>query len=46
VSLTAFPVVTHRRAEMWQSEATARLLFYEYLKYMAAQARMRLDPVT
>jgi hypothetical protein len=31
---------------MWQSEATARLLFYEYLKYMAAQARMRLDPVT
>jgi uncharacterized SAM-binding protein YcdF (DUF218 family) len=46
VSLTAFPVVTHRRADMWQSEATARLLFYEYLKYMAAQARMRLDPVT
>ena len=46
VSLVAFPVVTHRLSDMWQSEATAKLLFFEYLKYMVAQARMRFDPVT
>jgi uncharacterized SAM-binding protein YcdF (DUF218 family) len=46
VSLIAFPVVTHRLTDMWQNEATARLLFYEYLKYMAAQARMRFDALT
>ena len=31
---------------MWSNEATARLLFFEYLKYMVAQVRMRLDTVT
>jgi uncharacterized SAM-binding protein YcdF (DUF218 family) len=46
VSLIAFPVVTHRMSDMWQSETTAKLLFFEYLKYMVAQARMRFDPVT
>ncbi len=46
VSLIAFPVVTHRLTDMWQNEATAKLLFSEYLKYMAAQARMRLDAMT
>ena len=45
-SLIAFPVVTHRLGDMWSNEATARLLFFEYLKYMVAQVRMRLDPVT
>jgi uncharacterized SAM-binding protein YcdF (DUF218 family) len=43
VSLIAFPVVTHRLSEMWQNETTAKLLFFEYLKYMVAQVRMRLD---
>jgi uncharacterized SAM-binding protein YcdF (DUF218 family) len=42
-SLIAFPVVTHRLSDMWSNEATARLLFFEYLKYMVAQVRMRLD---
>ena len=46
VSLIAFPVVTHNVERMWPNEATARLLFFEYLKYMVAQARMRVDPVT
>ena len=46
VSLIAFPVVTHRLSEMWQNEATAKLLFFEYLKYMVAQVRMRLDSLT
>jgi uncharacterized SAM-binding protein YcdF (DUF218 family) len=45
-SLIAFPVVTHRLTDMWSNEATARLLFFEYLKYMVAQVRMRLDTVT
>ncbi len=46
VSLIAFPVVTHSVGDMWSNEATARLLFFEYLKYMVAQVRMRLDTVT
>jgi uncharacterized SAM-binding protein YcdF (DUF218 family) len=45
-SLIAFPVVTHRLTDMWSNEATARLLFFEYLKYMVAQVRMRIDTVT
>lgn len=45
-SLIAFPVVTHRLGDMWSNDATARLLFFEYLKYMVAQVRMRLDTVT
>lgn len=45
-TLIAFPVVTHQTSDMWSNEATARLLFFEYLKYMVAQVRMRLDPVT
>ena len=45
-SLIAFPVVTHSVSDMWSNEATARLLFFEYLKYMVAQVRMRLDTVT
>ncbi len=46
VSLIAFPVVTHSLSDMWQNETTAKLLFFEYLKYMVAQARMRIDPLT
>jgi uncharacterized SAM-binding protein YcdF (DUF218 family) len=47
-ALIAFPVVTHRLTlgDIWSNEATARLLFFEYLKYMVAQVRMRLNPVT
>ena len=45
VTLVPFPVVSDRvRVETWWSNpATARLLFFEYLKYMVAVARMRLD---
>ena len=45
VKLTAFPVVSDRVKidSWWSSPATARLLFFEYLKYMVALSRMRLD---
>jgi uncharacterized SAM-binding protein YcdF (DUF218 family) len=46
VRLVAFPVVTDKmRAEPWWTNLpTAKLLFSEYLKYMLAQVRMRLEP--
>jgi len=46
VTLIAYPVVTpQRRAEGWWSRpASAKLLMLEYLKYIAANARIRLDP--
>jgi uncharacterized SAM-binding protein YcdF (DUF218 family) len=45
VTLIAFPVISEKvKAEPWWSNLdTARLLFGEYLKYVFAQARMRLD---
>ena len=45
VTLVPFPVVSDRvRTETWWSNpGTARLLFFEYLKYIAALTRMRLD---
>ena len=45
VVLVPFPVISERvRAESWWSNpATARLLFLEYLKYIVALTRMRLD---
>jgi uncharacterized SAM-binding protein YcdF (DUF218 family) len=45
ISLIAFPVVSDKlRAEpWWASLPTAKLLFSEYLKYMLAQVRMRLE---
>ena len=46
VSLIAFPVVTQKLGDMPTNATSAKLLFFEYLKYMVAQARMRLDPVT
>jgi uncharacterized SAM-binding protein YcdF (DUF218 family) len=46
VALIPFPVVTEKmRAERWWSPATAKLLLSEYLKYIFAQLRMRLEPV-
>ncbi len=47
VKLVAFPVASDRiRVDAWwTSPATARLLFFEYLKYMVALTRMRLDGV-
>jgi uncharacterized SAM-binding protein YcdF (DUF218 family) len=46
VTLIAYPVVTpQRRAEgWWNDSASAKLLMLEYLKYVVANARIRLDP--
>jgi uncharacterized SAM-binding protein YcdF (DUF218 family) len=45
VRLIAFPVVTDRmRMESWWTLPTAKLLLSEYLKYMLAQVRMRIEP--
>jgi uncharacterized SAM-binding protein YcdF (DUF218 family) len=48
VTLIPFPVVSDKlRAEpWWDSLPTAKLLFYEYLKYMLALVRMRLEPAS
>jgi uncharacterized SAM-binding protein YcdF (DUF218 family) len=45
-TLVAYPVVSpQRRAEGWWSHpASAKLLILEYLKYIVANARIRLDP--
>jgi len=47
VTLIPFPVVTgQRRAEPWWCNAgTARILAFEYLKFIFAAARIGLDPV-
>ena len=46
VALVPYPVVSERmREEGWWSRAeTARLLFVEYVKYVAALARLRIEP--
>lgn len=46
VKLVAYPVISEKvKVEpWWQNAETARLLFAEYLKYLFALARMRLDP--
>ncbi len=46
VRLIAYPVVTEkmRDDEWWDSLPTARLLIFEYLKYVYAQIRMRIGP--
>jgi uncharacterized SAM-binding protein YcdF (DUF218 family) len=48
VMLEPFPVVSDKvRVETWWSNPSiARLLFIEYLKYIAAGARIRLQPVS
>jgi uncharacterized SAM-binding protein YcdF (DUF218 family) len=45
VTLVPFPVVSERmRSESWWTNPTAaRLLIYEYLKYIVATARLRLE---
>jgi uncharacterized SAM-binding protein YcdF (DUF218 family) len=45
VALIPFPVVTEKmRNEPWWSPAIAQVLVSEYLKYIVAQVRMRLEP--
>jgi uncharacterized SAM-binding protein YcdF (DUF218 family) len=45
VALIAFPVVTEKvRLERWWDPPTARLLLSEYLKFIVAQLRMRIEP--
>lgn len=46
VALIRFPVVTDRMKDQswWSNPQTARLLLYEYLKYLASLARLRLEP--
>jgi uncharacterized SAM-binding protein YcdF (DUF218 family) len=48
ITLIPFPVVADKeRAERWwTSPLTTRLLVSEYLKYILAQVRMRLEPVS
>ncbi len=45
VTLIAYPVISEKaKADPWWSNAdSARLLFLEYLKYLLACARMRID---
>ncbi|MFL9825422.1 YdcF family protein [Rhodoplanes sp. SY1] len=46
VALIPYPVVTPARAEpWWASAANARLLMTEYVKYIVALARIRIEPV-
>ena len=45
VLLIPFPVITERlRSEPWWHGTKARLLLSEYVKYIYAMARMRVDP--
>jgi uncharacterized SAM-binding protein YcdF (DUF218 family) len=46
VTLIPFPVVSDklRTDSWWSSPATMKLLVSEYVKYMVAQVRMRLEP--
>jgi hypothetical protein len=47
VTLIPFPVVTEQiRAESWwHHPGTAKLLVFEYLKFLVAAARIGLEPV-
>ena len=46
IALIPYPVISEKvKSEpWWQNGETARLLFGEYLKYLFALTRMRLDP--
>jgi uncharacterized SAM-binding protein YcdF (DUF218 family) len=46
IELVPFPVVSDkmRNEPWWSSAATAKLLMSEYLKFVAVQVRMRLEP--
>lgn len=48
VVLVPFPVVTEklRNEPWWASAPTARLILSEYAKFVAAQLRMRIEPVS
>ena len=48
VMLIPYPVISEKvkTEPWWQNFETARLLFAEYLKYLFALTRMRLDPDT
>lgn len=48
IMLIPFPVVAdkERAGRWWTSPLTTRLLVSEYLKYILAQVRMRLEPVS
>jgi uncharacterized SAM-binding protein YcdF (DUF218 family) len=48
VTLITYPVISEKvkNEPWWQNTDTARLLLSEYLKYLFAQVRMRLDPDT
>jgi uncharacterized SAM-binding protein YcdF (DUF218 family) len=44
VTLVGFPVTSERmQAESWWNPNTLRLLFYEYLKYIVAVVRLRIE---
>jgi uncharacterized SAM-binding protein YcdF (DUF218 family) len=46
VTLIPFPVVNgHYRAPWWRHPGTAKILVLEYLKFLVAAARIRLEPV-
>jgi uncharacterized SAM-binding protein YcdF (DUF218 family) len=46
VTLIAYPVISPKLKDdpWWSNLDSARLLFSEYLKYLFAQIRMRIDP--
>ena len=45
ISLIAFPVVSDQLKAGWSNGPTLRLLFIEYVKYMAAVVRMRVPVI-
>lgn len=48
IALVPFPVVTEklRNEPWWASGPTAKLIFFEYAKFMLAQLRMRIEPAS
>jgi uncharacterized SAM-binding protein YcdF (DUF218 family) len=47
VELIPFPVISEKlRHEPWWSAASMRLLWFEYMKYLVAQVRTRLEPAS
>jgi uncharacterized SAM-binding protein YcdF (DUF218 family) len=47
VTLIPYPVITERQraAPWWASASSTKTLVFEYLKYLAAVVRMRIDPM-
>jgi uncharacterized SAM-binding protein YcdF (DUF218 family) len=47
VELISFPVISEKmRNEPWWTAASMRLLLFEYMKYLVAQVRTRIDPAS